>query len=122
MPRPPRDEEREQRIDMEIVVAAYGPEDQAMGWYSYLEGHLWFPFTARCVAGRVISPLLVGAEVEIVDMAPESECEHEMFVLTRWERRTLGVPLSQLEGVAVDEGTRQAIEDWLYWVAHGYEL
>jgi hypothetical protein len=32
------------------------------------------------------------------------------------------VPLSQLEGVAVDEHTRQAIEDWQYWVARGYEL
>jgi Calcium binding len=28
-----RDEERERRISMEIVVDAYGPEEQAMGWY-----------------------------------------------------------------------------------------
>jgi hypothetical protein len=27
-----RDEEREQRITMEIVVDAYTPEEQAMGW------------------------------------------------------------------------------------------
>jgi hypothetical protein len=32
MRRPPRDEEREQRITMEIIVDAYGPEEQAMGW------------------------------------------------------------------------------------------
>ena len=55
-------------------------------------------------------------------MAPEEECQHELFVLIRWERRGLGVPLAQLEGVAVDEQTRQAIEDWRYWVAQGYEL
>jgi hypothetical protein len=122
MPRPSSDEEREQRIAMEIVVDAYGPEEQAMGWYYSLEGRLRFPFTARCVAERVISPLRVGDEVEIVGMAPESECGHEMFVLTRWERGRLGVPLSQLEGVAVDEGTRQAMEDWRYWVGRGYEL
>jgi Calcium binding len=30
--------------------------------------------------------------------------------------------LSQLEGMAVDDETRQAIEDWHYWVARGYEL
>jgi hypothetical protein len=30
--------------------------------------------------------------------------------------------LAQLEGVAVDEQTRQAIEDWQYWVGQGYEL
>jgi hypothetical protein len=32
-----RDEERERRISMEIVVDAYGPEEQAMGWYYSLE-------------------------------------------------------------------------------------
>jgi hypothetical protein len=35
MKRPPRDQEREQRITMEIIVDAYGPEEQAMGWYYY---------------------------------------------------------------------------------------
>jgi Calcium binding len=39
-----------------------------------------------------------------------------------WERRTLCVPLSQLRGVALDEETREAIEDWHYWVGQGYEL
>jgi Calcium binding len=114
MKRPSRDEEREQRITMEIVVDAYTPEEQAMGWYYSLEDRLRFPFVARCIAERAISPLRVGDQVE--------ECQHEMFVLIRWERRTLAVPLAQLEGVAVDEPTRQAIEDWQYWVAQGYEL
>ena len=31
-----KDKVRENRISMEIVVDAYGPEEQAMGWYSYL--------------------------------------------------------------------------------------
>jgi Calcium binding len=122
MKRPSRDEEREQRITMEIVVDAYTPEEQAMGWYYSLEDRLRFPFVAKCTAERSISPLRVGDEVKVVGMAPEEECQHEMFVLIRWERRTLAVPLVQLEGVAVDEQTRQVIEDWQYWVAQGYEL
>ena len=122
MDRPPEDKEREQRIAMEFVVDAYGPEEQAMGWYYALENKLSFPFLARCIARRAISPLRVGDEVEIVGMAPEDECEHEMFVLTRWDREDLAVPLSQLEGVVVDDDTRQAIEDWHYWVARGYEF
>jgi hypothetical protein len=77
---------------------------------------------ARCTAERSISPLRVGDEVEVVGMAPEEECLHEMFVLIRWERRPLAVPLARLEGVAVDDQTRQVIEDWHYWVAQGYEL
>jgi hypothetical protein len=119
---PSRDEEREQRITMEIVVDAYTPEEQAMGWYYSLEDRLRFPFVARCTAERAISPLRVGDEVEVVGMAPEEECEHEMFVLIRWERRSFAVPLAQLEGVAVDDQTHQTIEDWQYWVAQGYEL
>jgi hypothetical protein len=119
---PSRDQEREQRITMEIVVDAYTPEEQAMGWYYSLEDRLRFPFVARCTAERAISPLRTGDEVEVVGMGPEEECEHEMFVLIGGERRPLAVPLAQLEGVAVDEQTRQVIEDWQYWVAQGYEL
>ena len=32
-----RDEEREERIYNEAIVDAYGPEEQALGWYYYLE-------------------------------------------------------------------------------------
>jgi hypothetical protein len=96
MKRRSRDEEREQRITMEIVVDAYTPEEQAMGWYPSLEDQLRFPFVARCIAERSISPLRIGDEVEVVGMAPEEECQHEMFVLIRWERRGLAVPLAQL--------------------------
>ncbi len=122
MRRPPRDEEREQRITMEIIVDAYSPEEQALGWYYSLEDRLGFPFAARCVAERVVSPLRVGEQVSVVGMAPEEECEHDMLVLIRWEGRRLAVPLSQLEPVDVDEQTRQAIEDWHYWIRQGYEL
>jgi hypothetical protein len=116
MKRRSRDQEREQRITMEIVVDAYTPEEQAMGWYYSLEDRLQFPFVARCTAERAISPLRVGDQVEVVGMAPDEECQHEMFVLIRWERRGLAVPLVQLEGVAVDEQTRQVIQDWQYGV------
>ena len=47
MKRRPRDEEREQRITMEMVVDAYTPEEQAMGWCYSLEDRLHFPFAAR---------------------------------------------------------------------------
>ena len=122
MPRRAKEEDRENRIMMEIIVDAYGPEEQALGWYYYLEEHLQVPFQARCIAKRSISPLEVGEQVEVVGMPPEAECEHEMFVQIRWERRTFSVPLSQLEGIKVDQDTRQAIEDWHYWVEQGHAL
>ncbi len=116
------DKAREKRITWEILVDAYTPIEQAMGWYYYLGNALQFPFTARCVVKRAISPLKNGDEVEVIGMAPEEECEHEMFVLIRWIRHGLAVPLSQLEGLHVGGQARQAIEDWRYWVKQGYEL
>jgi hypothetical protein len=117
-----KDEAREERIHMEIVVDANGPEEQAMGWYYYLSDTLQFPFSARCVARRSSSPLALGDEVEVVEIAPGEDCEHEMFVLIRWKPHPLAVPLMQLEGIQVDEETQQAIEDWHYWVNRGYEF
>src|SRR4051812_13873627 len=106
------DAAREERIDMEIVVDAYGPEERAMGWYCYLEDKLEFPFTARCTAKRSISPLRPKDEVDVTGMAPSDECGREMFVMIRWEKDGLAVPLAQLEPVDTDAQTRQAVEDW----------
>ncbi len=124
MTRIEKDEAREERIQMEIVVDAYGPEEQAMGWYYYLDDTLQFLFLARCTAKRAISPLQVGDEVEVLGMAPADECQHEMFVMIRWDREEgLGVPLSQLTVIhAEDEQTQEAVEDWHYWVNRGYQF
>lgn len=117
---PQRDEAREERITMEIVVDAYNEDERAMGWYYYLEGRLEVPFTARCVEEREVSPLEVGDEVEVVGMPAERECEREMFVSIAWGQRTLAVPLAQLEVVEASDQTREAVEDWHYWLAMGY--
>ena len=118
-----QDKDREQRIAMEIIVDAYGPEEQAMGWFYYLEEKLQFPFTAICCAKRAISPLLVKDEVEVLRMAPEEECDKEMFVTIKWGKEGLAVPLSQLTVTdSEDEETQQAIEDWHYWVKMGYQF
>ena len=122
MAKPKQDEQREQRIQQEIVVDAHNAEEQAMGWYYYLEEQLGFPFRAKCIAPRAISPLRKSQEVEIVGLAPAAECEREMFITVKWEHRTLAVPLAQLKTTQADEATRQAVEDWHYWVDQGYEF
>jgi len=55
-----KDERREQRIRDEAIVDAYGPEEQAIGWYYYLRDRCQFPFAARCIASRATSPLVEG--------------------------------------------------------------
>jgi len=117
-----KDAAREDRISMEIIVDAYNPDEQAMGWYYYLEDKIQFPFQATCIQKRRISPLKAGSTVTVVGMAPEEECEQEMFVEIEWEDDVLGVPLSQLKPLEGDEDTQQAIADWHYWVEQGYEF
>ncbi|MGQ0653217.1 MAG: calcium-binding protein [Betaproteobacteria bacterium] len=108
--RPALNRAREHRIEQEIVVDAYGPEEQAMGWYYYLQQKLAFPFKARCTAERSVSPLKQGEKVEVLAMTKEEDCMHEMFVLIGFAGRKLGVPLAQLAPLGADRGTREAID------------
>lgn len=117
-----KDPDREYRIFDEAVVDAYGEEERAIGWYYYIDDKLHCPFKARCISIRSISPLQEGEEVEVLGMPPTDECGKEIFVKITWQDRQFAVPLSQLEAIEeVDEETQEAIEDWHYWVARGYQ-
>ena len=118
--KPKRDRIREERIHNEAIVDAYGPEEQALGWYYYLENNIEFPFTGRCIAPKVVSPLRKGETVEVRGLAPEDSCAHDMLVLIRWHDRNVAVPLSQLTAIDADESTVEAITDWHYWLDQGY--
>lgn len=120
MKRTAKDATREARIHNEIIVDANGPEEQAMGWCSYLGEKTRFPFQARCIARRIVSPLREEETVQVHRLAPEDACSAEMLVLIRWHGRVMAVPLSQFAPVGVDEETAEAIADWHYWVARGY--
>jgi hypothetical protein len=115
-----RSSARERRILDEIIVDAYTESERAMGWYYYLENRLHFPFPARCISERAISPLERGQDVTVVGMAPEVECMQEMFVRIRWGKRSLAVPLIQLGPHRADPETTQAVQDWHYWVGQDY--
>jgi hypothetical protein len=117
-----RDETREERIAMEAVVDAYDTGERAMGWYYYLDGKMKVPFKARCRFVRPISILKVKEEVKVLGMAPEEECESEMFVWIERADVRIAVPLAQLRPLSKDQETQEAVGDWLYWVDHGYEL
>ena len=112
---------RERRILFEIVVDAYNETERAMGWYYYLQDALQMPFRATCKSQRQSSPLEIGSEVEVVGMAAEDDCMSEVLVLVKFGKSKLAVPLSQIDCKADDEETCQAVADWHYWVARGYE-
>ena len=115
-----KDPIREDRIHNEAIVDANGPEEQAMGWYYYLDDKIQFPFQAKCIASKVVSPLRKGETVEVQRMAPEDVCSNDMLVLIRWQGRNMAVPLSQLAAIDANTSTTEAIGDWHYWVAQGY--
>ena len=83
MRRPKPDPVREDRIHNEAIVDA-SPEEQALSWYYYLEGKINFPFHAQCVDPNTISPLRKGETVEVLRLATEDACEHDMLVQIRW--------------------------------------
>lgn len=120
MVKPEKDEKREERIRMQIVVDAYDRHERAIGWYTYLEDTMRFPFEAKCIEKREVSPLETGEEVRVVGMSSVEASESEMFVTIDWMNRELGVPLAQLEPLDADSDTEQAIADWHYWDQHGY--
>jgi len=112
-----RDEEREERIKMDIIVDAYTQDEQAIGWHIYLEETIDFPFEARCIDGQDVSPLEEGETVPVVGKPSSSDPSlRQQLVTIEWMGREFGVPLSQLEPVDASDNTVQAIEDWYYWL------
>ena len=115
-----KDDIREERITMEIVVDAYDEEERAMGWASYLEDKISFPFSAECIASDTRSPLIVGEQINVSRMIQEANGSQDMYVEISWNSRTFAVPLAQLRPLDADEDTVEAISDWHYWKARGY--
>jgi len=115
-----KDSEREERIIMEIIVDANGPEEQAMGWYYYLDDKISFPFTAECISVAKRSPLHIGERVSVSGMANEGGWENDMQVEISWNDREFSVPLAQLKPLNTDTNTIEAISDWHYWKSQGY--
>ena len=96
MAKPKRDQVREDRIHNEAIVDAYGPEEQALRWYYYLENKIRLPFQAKCIRPKAVSPLLKGERAEVRRLASEDACSTDMLVQIRWHGRNMAVPLSQL--------------------------
>lgn len=113
-----QDQERERRIDYEVVVDAYNEEERAMGWYYYLQDRLQFPFKAKWLDGKKPE----GRNVTVIGMSSEDDCLDGMFVEVEYLDDVFSARLSDIELLQVDEETAEAIADWHYWVESGYEF
>jgi len=120
MPKQKEDIKREDRILYDIMIDAYGEEERAISWYYYLKEKITFPFTGKCIEKHGISPLRKGEQVEVIGMSKENDCAKEIFVQIKWQGREMGIPLAQIKPVKVNLETKEAIEDWHYWMTMGY--
>ncbi len=117
-----QDDIREERIAMEAVVDCYDEQEVAMGWYYYLEDRIDFPFKAKWVSRHKPE----GRNVTVLEMSPEDECLHDMFVEVLYREGELedvfSARLSEIQPVNIDSATEEAIDDWHYWVKRGYQF
>lgn len=117
-----QDHVRDERIYMEVVVDCYDDQERAMGWYYYLQDKINFPFKAKWVSRQKPK----GRDVTVLEMSPEDDCSHDMFVEVLYQESELEdvfcARLSDIQARNIDSTTKEAIEDWNYWVKRGYEF
>ncbi|MFN6566143.1 calcium-binding protein [Nostoc minutum NIES-26] len=127
MPSVERDENREHRIETEIIVDADDDkEERAMGWYYYLDDTLNVPFMATWKKKSRKTSAVEEKKVEVLGMAPDDECLKDMYVEVVYPDGTdedvFSAKLSEIEAIDADSETQEAIADWHYWLARGYKF
>ena len=103
---------------MEIVVDCYNSDEQFSGWYSYLGNILQFPFEGMWKTTD-------GGKAEKITVAGISDFDNcqealDMLVEIEYEGEILAEPLKEIYKIkADDEKTKEAVEDWHYWIKSG---
>jgi len=121
MKRPKRDPVREDRIHNEAIVDA-SPDEQAMSWYYYLESKISFPFQAKCLATKVVSPVRKGETVEVVRMGAGRSLRARHARLGSMAGAETGRSALSTHRCRSRRINPEAVGDWHYWVAQGYCL
>jgi hypothetical protein len=114
-----KDEERDHRIHDEIIVDAYGEEEQAMSWYYYMEENLAFPMKAK-VKLRFRGGKTEEKAVKIVEIDPESETSLTLRLgITEGKSdRVQYISPEDIVSIQTTEGNSEILNDWLYWNRH----
>lgn len=112
------DNERDNRIAMEIIVDCYDSQEQFLGWHSYLENTLKFPFEASWKT----TPDGKSEKITVIGMGDFDYCldASDMLVNIEYEGDELFEPLNELFDIkSNDEKTNESIRDWHYWNESG---
>ena len=114
-----KDAERDHRIHDEIIVDAYGDEEQAMSWYYYMEENMEFPMQAK-VKLRLRGGKTEEKAVKIVEIDPESETSLTLRLgITEGKSdRVQYISPEDIVSIQTSEGNLEVLNDWLYWNSH----
>ena len=113
--------ERDHRIHDEIIVDAYGEEEQAMSWYYYMEENLDFPMQAK-IKLRLRGGKTEEKTVKIVEVDPKSETSLTLRLgITEGKSdRVQYISPFDIVSINTSDENLEILNDWLYW--HGHPL
>jgi hypothetical protein len=114
--KPAFDEDRQKRIDDEVLVDTYNHLEVKGAWDSYLSDKIAFPFTAKVkVKDREGNENLIAVEV----LGFEGRTSFRVRVCEPGSSQIFSESLLKLKEVKASFDTEQAINDWKYWRASG---
>jgi hypothetical protein len=114
--KPERNEEREERIENEILVDTYNEYEAKGAWQEYLSDNISFPFTAKIkVKDKQGNESLISVEA----VGFEGKNRFRVNVSESGTSRLFSESLLKIKEIKADFDTKQAINDWKYWRAQG---
>lgn len=111
---------RENRLASFLADAPPGSPEAQEAWVAFLERTLRFPFTGQCRFEWEVNHLTQGDIVSVTGLARNEPRVGHVFVRVMNGQRSIPIPLFQLAPFLADPETKQAVEDWHYWVERGY--
>ncbi len=110
----PKDPIRQDRIEDEIIVDAYGDEEINMSWYYYFADHLEFPFNAVAHLKKR-NGRKENVDIEVIEVASNTDEPLKFgFVLTK-QGFVFPIAVEDLFSVDTTEENLEVLNDWLYW-------
>ncbi|NOQ63513.1 MAG: hypothetical protein GQ582_03260 [Methyloprofundus sp.] len=115
------DNNHQYRIDYKILLDCYDAYEQGQAWTLYLLDNINFPFSAEYIGNSKISLTAKQAinALELVNSEYASDEDLEFFIaLVEVEVGDIlyEIPLEDLQPLTADKVSRQAIEDWRFYI------
>jgi len=107
---------RRKRILNDVLAEVREERQMISAWHKYLENAFKFPFEAVCKKQLVRSPLEIGEQVVVANLAKVKDCGEGIAVVIEWHGRKFAVPLEQLGAADPTMYFTEALEDWKYWI------